>query len=139
MYKSWTKVKKTTFTPLWIKKDMFVFDKKFREIRDRFKDKCLKCFKCNRPFFNDEKISLAAFKNKKNKVLCRDCADDLTFEKNEVENRENKILEKAFENTKYVFKDQEYDMKDLLDYVRAEIEALRTEGIIIVVQVLNGI
>lgn len=75
--KSFTKIKTETYT---VKNVWFPFsnyDITFKTIRDDMKYKANKCFKCEQKFQLGEQIGLACFNEVGNKVLCKNCSEEL--------------------------------------------------------------
>lgn len=53
------------------------YDDEFKSIRDNMTYKANKCFKCDRHFELDEPIALVSFDEVGNKVLCKNCSEEL--------------------------------------------------------------
>ena len=76
--KSFTRTKTETFTPLWVKVDFSTYSEDFIRIREKMRYKCSNCFKCHKPFNLGDIVGLAAFKEVGNKVLCKQCAEEIS-------------------------------------------------------------
>lgn len=74
---SFTETTTTTFKPEWVRKEFLPYNEMFRKARHGMK-KMDKCRKCKHLFEDGEMMALASFGKKGNKVLCRDCADELS-------------------------------------------------------------
>lgn len=68
----------------WCQRDFTVYNKRFREIREKLKHKMNCCFLCDVDFKDNEIISLACFIDgaRGNKVLCISCADKILLSAN---------------------------------------------------------
>ena len=73
-----TRVK--TVEILWYKRDFFEMSKRFREIRSKSRNPMDKCFWCNHPFEDGERMTVALLKKGPNKVLCQTCTDKIEGE-----------------------------------------------------------
>jgi len=78
--KSFEKITRKTYDPLWIKQEFMSYDQQFVDIRSKYKYKCAECFKCSKRFAIGDMLALVCFKNVGNKVLCQSCAKDLNVE-----------------------------------------------------------
>lgn len=76
--KSFTKTITITHIPLWIHENYVSYSEEFINIRSKYTYKCNECFKCGYIFKIDDSIGLACFENIGNKVLCNNCAKELT-------------------------------------------------------------
>ena len=79
-------IKKTQiklFKVLHIKKDMFTFNKRYRDIRKNAKYKGFGCFNCSRNFKDGERFGVM-ITDKGNKTVCHECADKILEELKEV-------------------------------------------------------
>lgn len=74
---NFTKTVRTTYYPLWIKRDYSFYTEKWRAVRDKMSYKANSCFKCSKKFVDNEAISLICLENVGNKVFCQNCADFL--------------------------------------------------------------
>lgn len=74
-----TFTKSYTCEPSWISKNCITYDDQFRIIRSKFDYKGDKCFKCEEPFKDGEKISVVGFNRPliNNKLLCAKCVKEL--------------------------------------------------------------
>lgn len=61
----------------WIHFPFFTYDEKFKSIRDGMRYKANRCFKCEHHFDLNEEIGLCCFNEVGNKVLCKDCSEEL--------------------------------------------------------------
>jgi hypothetical protein len=75
--KSFTRTRTETFTPLWVKVDFSTYGEEWIGIRANMRYKADNCFKCHKHFQMGDTIGLACFKEKGNKVLCKQCAEEL--------------------------------------------------------------
>lgn len=75
--KSFTKTRTQTYTTTFVYFPFKNYDTSFKTIRDGMKYKANKCFKCERSFELNEQIGLACFSEVGNKVLCKNCSEEL--------------------------------------------------------------
>lgn len=71
------KTRTSTYKFVWVAVDKAHYTKEFRRIRARAKYKASGCFKCNHKFVDNEIMSIAAFVNKPNRMLCHKCAAEV--------------------------------------------------------------
>ena len=57
----------------WYKKDFCVMTPKYREIRERARNKMTSCWWCKKQILDDEKMSLVCIDGKGNKIFCSKC------------------------------------------------------------------
>jgi hypothetical protein len=76
--KSFTKITKKEYNPLWIMSGFTTYTEDYIKIRSRSDYKADTCIKCNHKFEINESIALAAFKSIGNKVICEPCAKELS-------------------------------------------------------------
>jgi len=68
-----TKTKTSTYTVTYVVENYSVFDRVWREIREKFKYQGFSCFICNKRFVEGEHIGLIMLKESSNKVCCNEC------------------------------------------------------------------
>jgi transcription elongation factor Elf1 len=73
------KTRTTIYTIKQVAMDFFTFNERFREIRQRSENKGFKCYACNKPFKDGEKISLI-FTDRGNKMVCHTCGENFKKE-----------------------------------------------------------
>ena len=75
--RSFVEVKRTTWTPEWIKQEYLPYGEKFRAARQGMRKQYNKCKACGHKFEDGEMMALAGFGKKGNQTLCQTCACDL--------------------------------------------------------------
>jgi hypothetical protein len=76
--KSFEKITKKVYEPIWVHLGFSTYSKEFKAIRDEMTYTCSSCIKCNHKFKDNESIALACFKGIGNKVLCETCAKEIS-------------------------------------------------------------
>jgi hypothetical protein len=76
--KSFYKTTVETYRPLWVRTNFSIFDHAWTKIRGNMKYKGFECIKCEMPFKIGDIIGLACFENIGNKVLCENCAKEIS-------------------------------------------------------------
>lgn len=74
-YKSFEKIERRVFKPLWIRKSWRNYNQEFIKLRG--KNNQDRCFCCNVKFREGDNLNLSCFKNIANKLLCDFCTTNL--------------------------------------------------------------
>lgn len=69
-----------------ISKNFLMFNETYQRIRNGAVYKGFECFLCNKPFEDNDKISLVFIKNQANKVVCEKCGIEIEKELEEIKN-----------------------------------------------------